>query len=238
MARRTLPIDESEFRADLWAGLRARANEAPLQEALKLLRDGALERLPCLPVLWEHAHSLHLSEVQLDLVWLHWLIDQCKCPFALDREVTGATARAEKLRALLRQAVFPQLGVRDEPSYSCSAERRAKWETLFRDMSTGKARLLPFSRRMRWVLDDMEKPKGQEGWPYNPEIAEAAKRAKTRRADPVGLWVEESVGQFGVAEEFFAAGANDRVALVQRLLQPDLPPAGFARLEALPETVQ
>jgi len=226
-------VDESEFRADLWAGLRAHGG-SELREALRSLADAELARLPCLPVLWAHARSLHLSEVQLDLVWLHWFIVQCKCPFVAGPEVPASVEQTTKLRALLRLAVFPQLGATEAPDYCCPAERRAKWAAVYQGVGVERPRVLQFSRRLRWLLDDMEKPAGRDTWPYSKAIAEAAKRAKLRRADPVGHMVEETVGQFGVAEEFFAARVDDRFALLQRLLWPDTPLPGFARVEALP----
>lgn len=235
MAWRDRPIDELEFRADLWAGLRKYGGPV-LQEALRALADAELAELPCLPVLWEHSRSLHLSEAQLDLVWLHWFVDHRKCPIAETPEAAPWT-RVNKLRALLRQALFPHLSASEIPDYRCPAERRAKWATVFHGERLARPRILQFSRHMRYVVDDLEKPAGAgrvADWSYDAGSADAAKRAKVRQADPVGHWVEESVGQFGIAEEFFAARVGDRVALLQRVIRPDAPLPGFAQIEALP----
>lgn len=236
MARLGEPVDDAEFRAELWAGLRMHGGST-LRDSLRLIGDAELAELPCRPALWEHPRSLRLSDVQLDLIWLHWFIRHRKCPIAEDVDPAPQT-RVDKLEALLRQAVFPHLGATEAPDYRCSRERRAQWLGLFQGKRMVQGpKFLPLSQRMLAVLGNMEQPEltGRiDGWEYTSGMAAMAKKARLQQADPIGHWVEECVAQFGIAEEFFATRAADRILLLQRVIQPDAPPAGFARIEALP----
>lgn len=232
MAWRDALVNELDFRADLWLGLCQHGGRV-LHDALTALADADLADVPCRPVLWQHARSLHLSDVQLDLVWLHWFVCVRKCPTVPNLEA-GAQARADKLRALLRRAVFPHVDEGEDLSLACCCPRgrRGQWAALFDGAHlVGRSHVLPFSPLMRGALEGLEKPEDPKAKkpkdearlaPYDATLARAAENARLKRkGDPVGHWVEEAVGQFGIAEEFFVASADDRVALLRRVLQPD-----------------
>lgn len=227
MARRW--VNELDFRADLWVDV-CRYGGRALKEALLALASGKPEELPCRPALWRHSRAMWLSEVQLDLVWLHWLVCVRKCPTAAAPE---APNRADKLRALLRQALFPHVDEGEDLTlaYCCSRERRAQWTSLFEGKKPEeRAHILPFSLLMRGALELLEQPKEDEKQkqktervaPYDAELARAATTARLKRQnDPLGHWVEESVCQFGIACDFVDAGPEDRIALLRTVLQSD-----------------